>query len=56
MIELLGLEGYTGLKVAPLSLIEELKIFWEAEHEPRDEDKTDEQRLADAEREMGMRA
>jgi hypothetical protein len=35
MIELFGLEGYTGRRVAPEWMIEEQRLLWLAEHLPQ---------------------
>lgn len=55
MLRLFGLQGYTGQAVAPLWMIEEQRLLWQAGNTGRDEDKSDLERLREAEREMGMR-
>ena len=55
MLALFGLKGYTGLEIAPLAMVEEQQALWLAAHSPREEDKSDAQRLREAEQAMGMR-
>ena len=54
MIQLFGLEGYTGHRVAPEWLIEEQRLLWIAEHLPQQKVDSDVAQLkAEAER-MGL--
>ncbi len=50
MIATYGLEGYTGLRVMPAEMAERHEWLWTVEHTPRDEDKSDMQRLTEAAR------
>ncbi len=49
MILLFGLKGYLGCEVAPQWLVDEQIALWTVEHEPREEHKSDAQRLKEAE-------